>query len=279
MSAELSERSLKLPTFDGDEKKFQLWWMRFQAYSRVYKFAGAVSATPNPDLPSTEDATIDVTTADGKKQAAAKIMNAVCVANFTMAFTSEKLMGIVYKSCTSDWPGGLAHLIVQELLNRYMPKDLISKVELRRALNAVSMKKDEDPSVLFEALSAIENKFTTATFKIQEEELFATVLEKAPQEYMSVLTCEQRKQGNALTLKDLEEAMTQLYRAMQGQAESESSQEIGLLSSDVKCYWCKKMGHKAYQCPDKQNDQNSNGGKFNGKCHNCGKKGHKVSNC
>jgi hypothetical protein len=40
------------------------------------------------------------------------------------------------------------------------PKDLVSKIEFRRALNAVTMKKADDPALLFEQISAIENKLT-----------------------------------------------------------------------------------------------------------------------
>ena len=73
------------------------------------------------------------------------------------------------------------------------------------------MKKEEDPAQLFEKLSGIKNKYNTATFQIPDDKLIATVLKKAPEEYMSVLTCEQRVKGTNLTLTDLEEAMTQLY--------------------------------------------------------------------
>lgn len=31
-----SEKGVKLPTLDGDGKKFQLWWTRFCAYASVY---------------------------------------------------------------------------------------------------------------------------------------------------------------------------------------------------------------------------------------------------
>jgi hypothetical protein len=37
-----SKKGVKLPNFDGDSKKFQLWWTRFCAYATVYKFRQAL---------------------------------------------------------------------------------------------------------------------------------------------------------------------------------------------------------------------------------------------
>ena len=284
MDTSASERSVRLPTFDGDEKNFQLWWMRFCAYARVYKFASAAKRVRDSNLPLREDETIDVTTDPGKQRAEAKRANDVCMANLTMAFTSEKLMGLVYKATTTAWPSGQAYLVIDALFKRYVPQDLISKVELRREVNKVSMKKEEDPANLFEALSAIENKYNTAVFQIQSDELIATVLEKAPREYMSVLTTEQRVQGTRLTMNHLEEAMTQLYRSLYGSGSEEKGDEIGLSSVDssgVVCYRCKEKGHKAYECPKKNNGSKggSSGKKFKGKCNSCGKQGHKAADC
>jgi hypothetical protein len=48
--------------------------------------------------------------------------------------------------------------------------------ELRTMLNEVSMKDAEDPSVLFEQVSAIRNRYDTAAHQIDEEELLAVVM-------------------------------------------------------------------------------------------------------
>ena len=89
--------------------------------------------------------------------------NNIAMANFTMAFTSESLMGLVYKAQSTKWPAGKASVVVKALLAKYMPKDRISRVELRQMLASVSMKDNEDPATLFEQISAIENKYNTVT--------------------------------------------------------------------------------------------------------------------
>ena len=46
--------------------------------------------------------------------------------------------------------------------------------------------------------------------------MLATVLEKAPQEYASILATEERRKGTALTLEDLEAAMDMKFRIRYG---------------------------------------------------------------
>jgi hypothetical protein len=106
------KKSVRLPTFDGSIEKFQIFWMRFKAYAKVYKFAQTLKIGGESDLPSTDAAAIDQTSDAGKKQAAAKKRNEIALANFTMAFTSEGTISLVYKTSTADWPDGLAHLVM-----------------------------------------------------------------------------------------------------------------------------------------------------------------------
>jgi hypothetical protein len=54
---------------------------------------------------------------------------------------------------------------VAALKAKYMPDDVITKVELRQMLGKVKMKKDDEPSILFEQLSAIENQFNKPVFR------------------------------------------------------------------------------------------------------------------
>eukprot|EP00957_Ditylum_brightwellii_P168767 12846279-Ditylum_brightwellii.AAC.1 len=169
-----------------------------------------------------------------------------------MAFTTEALIGIVYASMTDEWPTGKANMVVILLHEKFAPKDLVSKIELRRHLNGISMKKEEDPSKLFEKIAALQNRYNTASYQIPMDEMIATVLEKAPKEYGTVLTVEQRTKGASLTMADLQEAMTQLFRTTHSsEVETEDKDEMGLSMTDDRCYQCRKKGHKGYQCKKK----------------------------
>ena len=64
----------------------------------------------------------------------------------------------------------------------------MSKIELCRMLNQITMTKKEDPCTLFEQLSKIGNQFNTA---IGKEDAIAIILDVAPVECQSVLNAEQ----------------------------------------------------------------------------------------
>eukprot|EP00957_Ditylum_brightwellii_P052791 4002643-Ditylum_brightwellii.AAC.1 len=117
-------KSLKLPTFDGEQKTFQIWWMRFRAYGTVYGFAQSIKMTVDPNLPDTENTDIDESTDTGARQAKALKLNAIAMCNLTMAFTTESLMGLIYASMTDLWPSGKAQVVVVALHDKYAPKDL-----------------------------------------------------------------------------------------------------------------------------------------------------------
>jgi hypothetical protein len=130
-----SEKLVRLLTFDGSHKNFQLWWTRFVAYVTVYKFVEAVRKdAPEADLSLSEMEVLDETNNDDKKkmlqQIAAKKQNAVAMANLLMAFTSAGTMGMVYKAMTTEWPGGLVHLVIKGLFKKYQPQDTMMRVEL-----------------------------------------------------------------------------------------------------------------------------------------------------
>eukprot|EP00957_Ditylum_brightwellii_P070761 5377864-Ditylum_brightwellii.AAC.1 len=74
-----------------------------------------------------------------------------------MAFTTEGLMVMLYASMMTEWLSGLVHMVVVALHQKYAPKDLVSKIELQKELNAVAMQTEEDPKILFEKLAAIQN--------------------------------------------------------------------------------------------------------------------------
>ena len=56
---------------------------------------------------------------NGKKIETAIRKNEIAMVSFANAFTTEGLIKIIYSSCSDEWPEGLAHLVVQELLRKY----------------------------------------------------------------------------------------------------------------------------------------------------------------
>jgi hypothetical protein len=276
-----SEKSVRLPTFDGAHKTFQLWWTRFVAFATVYKFVEAINKdAPDPSMPASDAEILDENDDADKIKIAAKKRNSVAMANLSMAFTSEGTMGLVYKAMTTAWPNGLAHLVVRALFEKYQPQDTMTRVELRQRLNKISMKKDTDPATLFEQVATIENRYNTATSQVQQEDLIAVILDAAPMEYKSVLTTEQRSKGSNLKLNDLETVMNQHWRQICPKDQGpRSGTEITLSAFTGMCFKCNTKGHKASNCPNNGKNRGSPNKDKNKKCHRCGKFGHISPNC
>ena len=117
---------VKLPTFSGEQKDFQIWLMRFKAFACVNGFRAAVERTVDADMPVDDSAVIDEKTADGKIQLKAKRANKVAMANLMMAFVSEGLMGLIHQSMDEKWPNGLACKVIDGLHRRFVPQDFMS---------------------------------------------------------------------------------------------------------------------------------------------------------
>eukprot|EP00957_Ditylum_brightwellii_P046607 3536161-Ditylum_brightwellii.AAC.1 len=46
---------VRLLTFNGEQKNFQIWWMQFRTFGVVYGFGQSIKQERDSDLPSTED--------------------------------------------------------------------------------------------------------------------------------------------------------------------------------------------------------------------------------
>jgi hypothetical protein len=111
----------------------------------------------------------------------------------------------------------------------------------------------EDPTMLFELISAIQNRYNNASRKIDEEDLIAVILKAAPKDYQVVLTIEQRVKGDKLALADLESTMHQHWRQTKANEDEEKSgYEISLSAFSGTCFQYKKKGYKANTFPEKE---------------------------
>jgi Zinc knuckle len=115
--------------------------------------------------------------------------------------------------------------------------------------------------------------------------MIAVIIEKAPQKYQQVITIEQWLKGAALTVDDLELAMTQHYRCVYGgrainsnsKNDDGTEKEVTLVSIKGNCFKCGQPGHRAKDC--RSSKLGVEKGKFKGMCHNCGITGHAAKDC
>jgi hypothetical protein len=198
--ADSEGKAVKLASFDGTHDGFQLWWIRFKSYAQVHKFAQALLRGGDPDLPTTDAENLSDDEEVAERQEKAKRRNQIALAQFAMAFTKDSEMAMLYEAETTDWPNGLATIVVNALFRKYCPQDTASLVELQEELNDIKMKDRDDPAVLFGKIAKIKNKYNNTQVQARPEQLLAAVIRAAPKDYKAVLTMEQRAKGNFVTL-------------------------------------------------------------------------------
>jgi hypothetical protein len=64
----------------------------------------AIRDATEADLPASNAASIDTSTDAGKRQTGRKNRNNVAMANLTMSFSTQQLLGLIYKAQTTEWP-------------------------------------------------------------------------------------------------------------------------------------------------------------------------------
>jgi Arginine methyltransferase-interacting protein, contains RING Zn-finger len=286
-----TSKTIKLPTWNGDRKTFQLWWTRFKAYANKDGWIKALKPAFANKLPSKEEGAFDSDPAAiAKKQKEAVKLNAEAVWAISMALTTNSIMTKYYATIHEDYPEGVAWKTIHAIQTEYQPKDDIAAIEYRDQLAEVTMKDNEDPKVLYEKLNEIRNMYTHANFVVQEAELALAAMQKAPDLYKALLAQEQRIRrrvdNKPLSLDNVYQVMSEMYRMNIGNVKKakggKTGKEVALSGADAsgggaKCYNCGKPGHKAAQCPVKKDGEAKN--KFTSKCNLCGKVGHKKADC
>eukprot|EP00957_Ditylum_brightwellii_P020524 1547435-Ditylum_brightwellii.AAC.1 len=79
---------LVLPTFNGKDQLFLVWWERFQTYAAVYNWDTALKNGRDGDMPSSETDLLQ-NGDELKKQKEAIKKNKGALANLSMAFTTS----------------------------------------------------------------------------------------------------------------------------------------------------------------------------------------------
>jgi hypothetical protein len=120
----------------------------------------AIGIKPDSDLPD-KDKDIDVVTDPVMNPLVKKALqrNNATMCNCTLALPTSGLLGIVIKSKSKKFPNGEAWKISKMLQERFNPRDLTSKIELRVTLNKVRMTKSQD---IYRAGNTIFNKSWTS---------------------------------------------------------------------------------------------------------------------
>ena len=217
MVSEESSTSLRVPVFNGDEKNFQSWWIKFQAYVQV-KDVHAVLKDAGITITKAEMKALEekplhavrgygARTANKEKQFKLGKKNLTAMAHLTMAFGTKALLNKIVSVSSADWPGGMAYKLIDILKEKCALKDRMTVVEQTRKMNGIKLKKGTDPAQLFKLIKSVENQFSDLPQKLTEDKKIAAVFENASDEYRVILANTTRDKGTGLAVDDLEESM------------------------------------------------------------------------
>ena len=100
-----ANKSVTLPTFNGKDEAFQVWWTKFRAFATAKGFVAALTGAEKGDLPMTEAQALDKTDAAEKKKIKARERNSLAMAYMLQAFKADADISLAFETMDDDWPG------------------------------------------------------------------------------------------------------------------------------------------------------------------------------
>ena len=111
-----NNKALKVPEYDGNRAKFMMYWACMEAYAQMRGLKETLKDKPEADLPAKENTVLDLNKLDEKKQIDVRHCNDMLIAIFMTSFKKDKLLRLIFKSKSADWPSSLAWKVVKGLI-------------------------------------------------------------------------------------------------------------------------------------------------------------------
>eukprot|EP00536_Pseudo-nitzschia_multiseries_P018850 jgi/Psemu1/57640/gm1.57640_g len=272
----------KLPC--DDEVDFEGWYRKFLTHASSRKYLTIVSAKAHTDLPPEGELTeySDMNKAQKKAiKAHSKALN-----DLHIAFEDNPAgEAIIEKSkidregswednakITLQWPRGRVHRIFEELFKRYRKTTPADRLQLEEDLRDIKMSMTANPKGIFQELFRVVQKYQYKTIKPTPNDLYATILRALPKYLVMHLSKDlsMLRQEDAppfAIIEKMETITEDLYNNMlvKGITTASSHKNMVLFGAEIidlakpdtrdkwltnaVCYWCKEVGHKAYNCP------------------------------
>ena len=150
-------QSIKCPHFSGKKGDYPFWMIQFRAYAATVGISDALEDGFQSKLPPTEMAALDET--NDAALIKARNRNARAMAALTLGQKDNKVMALIHRSRSKDWPGGLAHEAVKLLKKRFEPDDDMAELDMQAELDKLKLGKNEDPELLQDKVAEIQAKY------------------------------------------------------------------------------------------------------------------------
>jgi hypothetical protein len=116
----------------------------------VENITDALGTKLNSEMPQSSKHVLGTVKDEDKKMIVASKSNKPVMASYALSFKTMKLLRLITKANTDEWPFGEAWKVKKALMAKYRPDDELTISELKKRLNAVALKGNQDPSDMFE---------------------------------------------------------------------------------------------------------------------------------
>jgi hypothetical protein len=217
--------------FYGKAESFDLWEIQCNALAEVENITEALGPKLNQEMPQNSKHVLDPIKDEDKKITVARKANKRAMEYYALAFKTMKLLMLITKAKTDEWPGGEAWKVKKALMAKYRPDDVLTVSELKKRLNDVDLKVNQYLSDMFEELAAIEHAYLETKATLGSQNLIGAVFAAAPEKYHSVLTITAELKRASLDIDHLESAMYKLWRQGGGKPRGNDDNNEILLSA------------------------------------------------
>ena len=138
----------KVSEFDGEDDKFPMWKMKFEAIATMKGFREALQPNFKNEMPDKFDEVLRDNDPDEKKKKDALKQNNLAMSYFTMAFMGDELLCMLEEVKTPEFPGGIAWQLWSDLMDEYHPNDTIGALHQLNELMGLKLKKGKNPKKL-----------------------------------------------------------------------------------------------------------------------------------
>eukprot|EP00536_Pseudo-nitzschia_multiseries_P018591 jgi/Psemu1/56321/gm1.56321_g len=273
----------QVPTLaKGDEKKFERWYIQFEAFADNKKYRDMLSTKPHKDLPPEGELTPREDMSIAQKKAYRyhnKALN-----DLYRAFADNRTaLAIMEKSkidrggtaeqnakLRKQWPRGRVHRVIEELMREYrIMNQSRDQQQLDIDLRSLKLTIGASPQDLVEDIYDLQRQYQYKSVQPTMAQLIVAYKNALPGYLLMQLTpFIDLLQANGTAELEFWEALNvqakSLYEsARRIQSRGGKGKEMSLFgaemtdfadprdkwSTNAVCYWCKEKGHKAYNCP------------------------------
>jgi gag-polypeptide of LTR copia-type len=208
----MAEGRMTMLRFSSNEDEFCVWYLQARGYATRFVFISAMGPVVDPNLPDNEGPGVGVdqqATVERNMKAATFLMEAM--------LNSEVINIMAAGTADAAWLNQpKAHLMMAYLRETYENNTTLSRVAAKRDLEKCTMKKDEDPKVLFEKLTAVQFNVRA---NITEDDLVTQAVQALPAIYNSMVAGLYKRLPNAVTFAALRHVVGNHYSiAMKGKS-------------------------------------------------------------